>query len=77
MRTDSSVREDISEAIRKNPGIHFRELQRMLGLAVGQLEYHLYRLEVEGGRIFSRQDGRYRRYFPGGDEGGRRGRGLC
>ncbi|GGM79006.1 hypothetical protein GCM10007108_16510 [Thermogymnomonas acidicola] len=72
MRTDSSVREDISEAIRKNPGIHFRELQRMLGLAVGQLEYHLYRLEVEG-RIFSRQDGRYRRYFPG-DEGTQRER---
>lgn len=49
--------------IRENPGIHFRAIQRESGLAIGQVEYHLYRLEKEE-EITVRKDGKYKRYFP-------------
>jgi predicted transcriptional regulator len=38
---DLPVRRRIFEFIRSNPGVHFREVQRYLGLAVGQLDFHL------------------------------------
>lgn len=50
------------DSVAKNPGLHFRELQRKTGLAVGQLEYHLYQLE-KNGRIVSRRDGKLMRFF--------------
>ncbi len=50
------------DSVAKNPGLHFRELQRKTGLAVGQLEYHLYQLE-KNGRIVSRRDGKLIRFF--------------
>ncbi len=61
------TRRKIYEAVRKNPGIHLRELQRLTGLAMGQLEYHLDLLERVG-LVRSRKQGRYRRYFPADSE---------
>jgi predicted transcriptional regulator len=57
------TRQRILEAIYKKPGLHFRELARATGLATGQLEYHLYRLE-KAGLIHSEKDGKYTRYYP-------------
>lgn len=36
-----SAREKIYRTITKNPGLHFREVQRRTGLATGSLQYHL------------------------------------
>jgi predicted transcriptional regulator len=56
------ARDEILETIRKNPGIHFRAVQRETGFATGQVEYHLYQLEKEE-LITVRKDGRFKRYF--------------
>jgi predicted transcriptional regulator len=58
-----NVRDRILIFIEKNPGMHFREIQRQTGTAVGQLEYHLYTLEKDG-RIKGEKDGKFVRYFP-------------
>lgn len=62
MSERGSTRDSIFSLIEDNPGIHFREIQRRSGLAVGQVEYHLYQLEKEE-RIVSREDGKVKRYF--------------
>lgn len=38
-------RDRLYKAIEENPGLHFRELQRRSGMAVGSLQYHLQVLE--------------------------------
>lgn len=48
--------------IERNPGLHFRELQRRTFTATGQLEYHLYQLEKDN-RVIKRVDGKLQRYF--------------
>ncbi|HLC79813.1 MAG TPA: winged helix-turn-helix transcriptional regulator [archaeon] len=35
------VRKKIYNTIKKNPGLHFRELQRRVGIATGAMQYHL------------------------------------
>lgn len=35
------VRKKIHDEIKASPGLHFRELQRRVGLATGSLQYHL------------------------------------
>ena len=35
------VRKRIYNTIKRNPGLHFRELQRRVGIATGALQYHL------------------------------------
>ncbi len=35
------ARKKIYNTIKKNPGLHFRELQRRVGIATGALQYHL------------------------------------
>ncbi len=40
-----SVRNRLHDAIKDSPGLHFRELQRRTGIAVGSLQYHLEFLE--------------------------------
>lgn len=35
------VRKKLTEYIRKNPGVHFRQIARDLELAIGQLDFHL------------------------------------
>lgn len=62
MPDPDNVREKILSFIAKNPGVHFREIQRQTGTAVGQLEYHLYSLE-KGGLIRGRKDGKFVRFF--------------
>ncbi|NJE05371.1 ArsR family transcriptional regulator [Thermococcus sp. M36] len=61
-------RNEILETIRNKPGITFRELARELGIGIGDLQYHLHRLEKEGA-VFSRKVGRRRYLFPRGLEG--------
>ncbi|NJE04011.1 metalloregulator ArsR/SmtB family transcription factor [Thermococcus sp. MV11] len=60
-------RNEILHAIEVKPGITFRELARELGIGIGDLQYHLRRLEKEG-RIFSRKVGKRRYLFPRGFE---------
>ena len=56
-------RKNVYNIIRNSPGIHFREIQRLTGMATGNLQYHLDRLE-ELGLIKSERDRKYRRYYP-------------
>ncbi|AIU69079.1 regulatory protein [Thermococcus eurythermalis] len=60
-------RKEILNYIRNRPGITFRELARELGLGIGDLQYHLGKLEKEG-QVFSRRAGRRRYIFPAGFE---------
>lgn len=62
MRGKLSPRDSIINIIIEHPGIHFRGIQRKSGLAVGQLEYHLFQLEKDD-KISIRVDGNLKRYF--------------
>ena len=62
MKERNSLRDTIFQVIADNPGIHFREIQRKSGSAVGQLEYHIYQLEKQE-KISIKQDGKLKRYF--------------
>ncbi|MHB1709117.1 MAG: hypothetical protein ACYCT2_06565 [Thermoplasmataceae archaeon] len=62
MTQPENFREKLMETISENPGLHFRELQRRTGSAVGKLDYHLYQLE-RAGRIFSKKEGGNTRFF--------------
>ncbi|MCX8174535.1 MAG: winged helix-turn-helix transcriptional regulator [Thermoplasmata archaeon] len=62
MHQDIEVRRSIYNLIAEVPGIHFRELQRKLGLEVGTLDYHLNRMEKEG-LIYAVKDRYYKRYY--------------
>ncbi len=62
------TRRRVLEYIRKNPGITFRKLADELNLGIGDLQYHLYKLEKEG-EIFSRKMGGRRYLFPKDMEG--------
>lgn len=57
-----SLRNEIEKVISENPGIHFREIQRRSGAAIGQLEYHLYQLEKME-KVSIKKDGKLKRYF--------------
>ena len=35
------IRKKLYNTIKRNPGLHFRELQRRVGIATGALQYHL------------------------------------
>ncbi len=60
-------RNEILEAIKNKPGITFRGLARELGVGIGDLQYHLRKLEREG-KVFSRKVGKRRYLFPQGFE---------
>ncbi len=62
MTERESLRNEIERVISENPGIHFREIQRRSGAAIGQLEYHLYQLERME-KISIKKDGKLKRYF--------------
>ncbi|MEA3166767.1 MAG: hypothetical protein QOJ26_1641 [Thermoplasmata archaeon] len=54
--------------VREQPGIHFRALGRQAGLtSSGQLRHHLDRL-ADLGAIAEVKDGRFSRFFSGGEE---------
>jgi predicted transcriptional regulator len=57
-------RRRIYAAVRETPGIHFRELQRLLDMPVGQLEYHAHAMETEG-LLKAIDDRYYKRYYAG------------
>lgn len=42
---DLPIRKKLYLYIQANPGVHFREIQRDMGLPIGQLEFHLNELE--------------------------------
>jgi len=56
------VRQQVYEFIQRYPGLHFREIQRRLGMAVGTLQYHIRHLGTEK-LIIGRKDGEYTRYY--------------
>lgn len=62
MNESESFRDRLLNIITENPGLHFRELQRRTGSAVGQLDYHLYQLERKG-EIYSVKDRHVLRFF--------------
>jgi len=45
---NNGTRAEILQVIKRFPGIHFRALQRVLGIANGSLQYHLDVLENQG-----------------------------
>jgi len=52
----------ILEFIRANPGTHLRKIKRELNLAMGVIQYHLYKLERERS-ILSVRHGLYKRFY--------------
>jgi predicted transcriptional regulator len=53
----------ILEEVARSPGVHYRELQRRLGMPTGVVEYHVHRL-VRDRLLVERKDGGHTRYFP-------------
>jgi len=60
---ENEVRSMVQAYIRTHPGAFYGEIRRGLDLPNGQLMYHLRKLE-RGRTVWSRREGRYRRYFP-------------
>jgi len=63
MEIELEARRRIYRAIKRSPGIHFRELLKRLGIVVGELQYHLDWL-VRKGIIRMERDEGFTRYFP-------------
>ncbi|MCI4349494.1 MAG: hypothetical protein L3J93_04690, partial [Thermoplasmata archaeon] len=49
--------------VQRYPGVHLREIRRRLGIPIGTLDYHLYRLGKEG-LISVRFNGGYKCAYP-------------
>lgn len=49
--------------IQRYPGVHLREIRRRLGIPIGTLDYHLYRLGKQG-LVSVRMQGGYKVCFP-------------
>ncbi len=62
MEIELETRRKIYELIKKSPGIHFREIERRLKMAVGNIQYHLHYLEKKN-LIRVEKDGEYIRYY--------------
>ena|SRR5208283_1273988 len=58
-----STQRRIFDYIAAHPGVHLRQICRELGLAMGDVQYHIHRLEREG-RISSVRRGLYRFFYP-------------
>jgi len=58
-----TTRKRLFDEIRAFPGIHFRELRRRTGLAIGSLQYHLDVL-CKVRLIRAEKKGKFLRYFP-------------
>jgi predicted transcriptional regulator len=61
--TLDSTREQIFGYITAHPGVHLRQVCRELGLAMGDVQYHIRRLERDG-RINSVRRGLYKFLYP-------------
>jgi predicted transcriptional regulator len=55
-------RRKIYEIIEENPGLHFRELERRTGIAIGSLQYHLEFLQKKH-LIKTFRQGKFLRYY--------------
>ncbi|MGH9919948.1 MAG: winged helix-turn-helix transcriptional regulator, partial [Nitrososphaerales archaeon] len=53
----------ILEFITLHPGVHLREICRALALAMGDVQYHVHKLERDG-RITSMRRGLYKFFYP-------------
>ncbi|WMW26272.1 winged helix-turn-helix transcriptional regulator [Methanolobus sediminis] len=62
MELELETRKRIFETIRSSPGIHLRELERSLGIAVGSLQYHLHYMQKKN-IISAQKDEQFLRYF--------------
>lgn len=62
-----STRDKVYLTIGENPGLHFRELVRRTGLAVGALQYHVGVLERKH-LIKAVKDGKFVRYYSAREE---------
>ena len=56
------LRDRVVGEVATNPGIHLRELHRIIGCAMGALQYHLQFLEQEG-QVVSLRNGNVRHLF--------------
>ena len=56
------TRRRIFQQVTHAPGVHFRELQRALGLQPGSLEYHIAQLE-RAGLLTAQEEGGRKRFF--------------
>ncbi len=68
----SETRDRIRDHIRATPGVHFSRLERDLGLATGQIQYHLRRLCREDAVVAEQIAGRTHYYAPTVDAWDRR-----
>ncbi len=59
------ARRRVFEAVRDNPGIHMRGLQRETGIPMGTLRYQLRYLEKHG-FVVEKKEGRMITYYPAG-----------
>jgi predicted transcriptional regulator len=57
-----SSRDKIYSTMAKNPGLHFRELQRRTGIATGALQYHIDCLKKKH-IIREEKDGKFSRFY--------------
>ncbi|WP_342303876.1 winged helix-turn-helix transcriptional regulator [Methanolobus sp. ZRKC5] len=62
MEFELDTRKRIFEMIQSSPGIHMRELERTLDIAVGNLQYHLHYMEKKN-LISTHKDEQFVRYF--------------
>lgn len=64
----SATRDRIETQVRRDPGVHFNELVRVLDLAPGQVQYHLKKLDVVADERYGQTH-----YFPEGYDTWERG----
>lgn len=62
MHGEVDVRKKIYDCIASSPGLHFREIQRRLGLATGSVDYHIHFLHRQG-LIREERVGKFVRYY--------------
>jgi predicted transcriptional regulator len=63
VQVEDSRRVQILEFVKANPGVHLRRIKLELNMAMGVLQYHLYRLEKDQS-IVSHRRGLYKRFYP-------------
>lgn len=68
VRVVEGPRSDILRCVEEFPGIHLRRIERETRLPLGQVLYHLDRLERMGVLVSARDAG-FRRYFPSREVG--------
>jgi len=62
-----SPRDKIYATIAKNPGLHFREIQRRTNIATGAMQYHIDYLHKRA-MITEKKEGKFSRFYPAGGE---------